>query len=453
MILNKIKNKISKINNDNNEIIVNYDEVRNEILKTNRKYLSNYTFDTEPLVSIIILNRDGLKYLKILFDDFASKTNYLNFEIIVVDNASSDNSVDYLKSLDLDIRIIENKKNTSFSKANNDAVDIAKGEYILFLNNDIEPTFGWLNEMMGTILYNDNVGAVGAKLIYPHINNPQKEKHSFTIQHYGGIFREHVCDKFDYAARHQYKFSKNIFDDKFLNNKKCIIATAAVFLIKKDTFLKLHGFDENYWYGFEDVDLNLKLYKNGYDVVVASSALLMHYESVTRKKEKKNNYVVLNEKWGDYLFKELLYDKLEKNYFLTDKKLKIAFIGYTFRKYRLFKKIIDAGKYIASQKYRSILINGNSLNISRDSDILVSLSIDYNIDKINARDNLIKVLLLSDDEFDYNTCLNYDIIITTIDNLNIKNSYKIDNLDNLGVDLISIIYSHYNLSKKLNNEV
>ena len=131
----KIKNDI--ISHLDSEGEINYFDEKNRILETNKEYLSNFTFDSEPLVSIIIPNRDGLKYLKILFRDFDYKTNYSNYEIIVVDNASSDNSCAFIKSLGLNITLIENNENVSFSKANNDAVDICNGEYILFLNNDI----------------------------------------------------------------------------------------------------------------------------------------------------------------------------------------------------------------------------------------------------------------------------------------------------------------------------
>ena len=413
---------------------------KDKILNTNLKYLSNYTFDREPLVSIIIPNRNGLKYLKILFRDFTDKANYSNFEIIFVDNASDDDSVEYVKNLNFDnITIIENKENFSFSKLNNNAVDIANGEYILFLNNDIEPTFGWLNEMMGVMLYNENVGAVGAKLIYPYDN--LDNKHSFSIQHYGGILRENSCRDFDYATRHQYKFSKNIFDEKFLNNKKCIIATAAVFLIKKDTFLEMNKFDEDYWFGFEDVDLNLKLYKAGYDVVLASAALLFHYESVTRKKEKRQNYVVFNEKWKDFLFKELLHDKLEKKYFLTDKKLSFLFINKKRADFRFHRYVKKAVKYLTNKEYDTHISNQFNLDIDRKIDVLVSTTIDYDIDNINARDNIIKILVLRKGNFNSEKCRNYDIIISDDNNLNLENLYSVKNLSKFYEELLPILYS------------
>ena len=114
---------------------------KEEICETNLAFLTNYEFEEEPLVSIIVLNKDGLQHLKRLFKDFNEKTNYSNYEIIVVDNASVDESVSYLKSLDLPITIIENDINESFSKGNNNAAKIANGEYLLLLNNDIEPTY------------------------------------------------------------------------------------------------------------------------------------------------------------------------------------------------------------------------------------------------------------------------------------------------------------------------
>lgn len=102
--------------------------------------------------------------------------------------------MEYLKSLDLNIKIIENEENVSFAKGNNDAIKNANGEYVLLLNNDIEPTYGWLNELMGTIIYNDNVASVGAKLIYPFFYDLQYINRSFSIQHAGDILRESIDD-------------------------------------------------------------------------------------------------------------------------------------------------------------------------------------------------------------------------------------------------------------------
>ena len=231
---------------------------KEEICETNLAFLSNYEFDEEPLVSIIILNRNGLNNLKCLFKDFDAKTNYSNYEIIVVDNASTDESVNYLKSLDLPIRIIENDVNVSFSKGNNDAAKIANGEYLLLLNNDIEPTYGWLNEMVGAIFYNDDVVSVGAKLIFPFYFNVNREL-SYTIQHSGDIFSERMYPCCLYAVN-KSNSNLDIFDSSLTKNNYCVSVTGAVNLIDKKVYDELSGLDENYFYGLEDVDFCLRLW-------------------------------------------------------------------------------------------------------------------------------------------------------------------------------------------------
>ncbi|BDZ69420.1 glycosyltransferase [Methanobacterium ferruginis] len=138
--------------------------------------------DNAPLVSIIIINRNGLNYLKRLFKNFEENIKYPSYEIIVVDNLSQDGSVSFLENIssDLSLKIIKNKENESFARANNQAAEIAQGEYLLLLNNDVEPTYGWLNQMMKSQLQSDNVGAVGAKLVYPDCSTSPLNKKSLS---------------------------------------------------------------------------------------------------------------------------------------------------------------------------------------------------------------------------------------------------------------------------------
>lgn len=144
-------------------------ELYNSVIQESHKH-ALYDFDHKsPLVSIIIVNRNGLDHLKRLFKDFASNVQYPSYEIIVVDNASQDNSVAFLEELSnvLPLKLIRNKDNQSFSRSNNQGAEIAEGKYLLLLNNDVEPTHGWLNHMMRSATQSGDVGAVGAKLVYP----------------------------------------------------------------------------------------------------------------------------------------------------------------------------------------------------------------------------------------------------------------------------------------------
>lgn len=419
---NLIKNKelnpfVHYIKNGNKDHKINFYDEKNKILNTNLTLLSNYKFDKEPLVSIIILNKDGLHHLKRLFKDFSNKTNYSNFEIIVVDNASEDTSVDYLKSLNLNIKIIENKENVSFAKGNNDAVKIAKGEYLLLLNNDIEPTYGWLNEMMGTIIYNDNVASVGAKLIYPFIEDPKNTSKSFTIQHAGDILRETNDDICLYKGHNQNKFSKNIFDSEISVNKTRLLVTGAVLLIKKNIYEELGGLDESYWYGYEDIDFNLRVHRAGYNTMFASSALLFHHESATRKSINRNNHKIFCQKWSKYLFKKLLQDKIENNCFFTDKKLDILLVGDS--NFGGFEDSVhDFVKFCMNNNHNiDINLDIDNLDVGGQIDIVISFTENYKINDIKARKNIIKMLVNSNNYLNKNN-LEYDFFVEGKNNLN-----------------------------------
>ena len=406
---------------------------KEEICETNLAFLSNYEFDKEPLVSIIILNRNGLNHLKRLFKDFDAKTNYSNYEIIVVDNASTDESVSYLKSLNLPIRVIENDVNVSFSKGNNDAAKIANGEYLLLLNNDIEPTYGWLNEMVGAIYYNDDVVSVGAKLIFPFYFNNNRES-SYKIQHSGDIFAERMYPCCLYAVN-KSNSRLDIFDSTLTQNNYCVAVTGAVNLIDKRVYDELSGLDENYVYGLEDVDFCLKLYKNNYKILFAGNALLFHHESSTRVKSEsyfendKNNYSFFWNKWGQFLSKNLLLDKINSKKFFTEKNLKISIIDDTGANEDLICEI--------SQKFNDLdytveLITDIKNNyIGNSSDILLSFTDSYDLESIIARRDILKIIVNTNN---LNT-ENYDITVS-FDNIKSDNVPHIEIKDDFVTDFL-----------------
>ena len=379
---------------------------KEKIIDTNSLFLANYNFKEEPLVSIIILNRNGLGHLQRLFTDFDKKTNYSNYEIIVVDNASCDKSVEYLYSLNLPITVIENKENVSFSKGNNDAAKIANGEYILLLNNDIEPTYGWLNEMMGIILNNENVGSVGAKLIFPYYEDMVNQGKSFSIQHAGVKFREERTP-YVYGPYHEHMYSTMLFSNELNHQKEVISNTAACLLIPKDVYFTVDGLDENYVYGYEDIDFAFKLYESGYKTMYAPAALLFHHESATRKEndDEKNqlnyqNIMYFVEKWGNFIFKEILKDKLEANNFFTNKKLDISIISENNELIKRVVSRLNKGGYNVK-----LISNIDNLDIGENCDILVSTKKKYNIKKVSSRLNLIKVLVADEENKDYDIVL------------------------------------------------
>lgn len=304
------------------------DEKYQSILKENRSLLNLKNFKSNaPLVSIIILNRDGLGHLEKLFKDFQNNVEYPNYEILVVDNASTDDSTSFLEQLQLPVKIIKNTENRSFSAANNQAAREARGEFLLLLNNDVEPTYGWLNQMMQAALKNDKAGAVGAKLIYPYQDG---HPHPFKIQHAGIAFKE------EDGFIKPYNLGEGLEPFQPESNKENVRAgvTGACMLVRKELYQEVGGLDEGYSYGYEDVDLCLKLYRKGYKTIYCPEALLFHHEFGTQKREscrkiKKRrikNMKLLRQKWGKWLYKQFLHDKLNNLGVFSEHPLKVALV-------------------------------------------------------------------------------------------------------------------------------
>ena len=314
--------------------------------------------------------------------------------------------------LDTNSRIVENEENVSFSKGNNDAAKIANGEYLILLNNDIEPTYGWLNEMVGTILNNENVGSVGAKLIFPYYEDMKNQGKSFSIQHAGVKFREERTP-YIYGPYHEHMYSTMLFSDELNHQKEVISNTAACLLVPKDVYFELDGLDEQYIYGYEDIDFAFKLYNAGYKTLYNPAVLLFHHESATRHEDDdwKNqlnyhNIMHFADKWGDFIFKEILKDKIEANNFFTNKKLDFTIVG---KNNDLIKKAVFK---LNSEGYNVKLVpNIGDLDIGQDCDILISTEKEYDIKNVSSRLNLIKIsdedndgydMVLSENDFEFN---------------------------------------------------
>jgi GT2 family glycosyltransferase len=207
-------------------------------------------------------------------------------EIIVVDNGSRDGTRDYLGYLESvgGVRRITNAANLGFARASNQGARAARGDYLVFLNNDTIAQPGWLEEMVACALKDERIGAVGAKLLYP----------DDTIQHAGVVFNNQKLVYHIY--RHFYK------DHPAVNKERKFIAvTAACMLIKKDLFFTVGAFDESYLNGFEDVDLCFELRERGYKIVYNPRAVLYHLESKTpgRNNRDLENSRIFRSKWFD----------------------------------------------------------------------------------------------------------------------------------------------------------
>lgn len=235
-------------------------------------YRTTFHWDTKPLVSILIPNKDHKEDLGRCIRSIEKKTDYGNYEIIVIENNSElDETFDFYEELEKHdrVKVIRYEGLFNYSAINNFGARKASGDYLLLLNNDTEViNSDWLTEMMGYAQC-DDVGIVGAKLLYPD-NTIQ---HAGVVVGYGGTaghaFKGLARDDYGYMAR-------------LLCAQDYLAVTGACLLTKKDVFEKVGGLSEELAVAFNDIDYCLKVYKEGKRCVWTPYAELYHYESKSR---------------------------------------------------------------------------------------------------------------------------------------------------------------------------
>lgn len=245
-----------------------------------------------PKISIIIPTRDQVEILQACVESILIKTAYPNYEIIIVDNDSTDpNTLFYLSHCQSEkrIKIIQSPGVFNFSKIVNQAILSTNSPLVCLLNNDTEVSDGsWLTEMVRHGL-RDEVGVVGAKLLYPHDH----------VQHCGVIMG--IYD----IAGHAFKFlHKN--DNGHIGRAKLVsrysAVTGACMLFKKTIWKEIGGFDEQHLpISYNDLDFCLRSNEAGYLTILTPFATLYHKESESRGGDESDAAVLRFEQESEYM--------------------------------------------------------------------------------------------------------------------------------------------------------
>ncbi|MBL4772625.1 MAG: glycosyltransferase family 2 protein [Alcanivoracaceae bacterium] len=251
----------------------------------------------KPLVSIIIPFKDKYSLLQTCIESVLSKTDYQNYEILLIDNQSKNNKVlDYSKKLTQqhsNIYLYKFDQPFNYAKLNNWAVRRTKGTLLLFLNNDIEViNRDWLLAMLEQV-QGSKVAAVGAKLLFS----------DNSIQHAGVVVSNIGAV---HSNKHLQDGTTGYFErSNYIQNISA--CTAACLMMKKSVFIEVGGFDEELFkIAYNDVDLCLKIRQAGYLITYTPYAQLYHYESKSRgfddspEKSDRFNQEIKNyqQKWG-----------------------------------------------------------------------------------------------------------------------------------------------------------
>ena len=236
-------------------------------------YRSHIKIQGNPMVSIIIPNKDHTDDLELCLFSMSRKSTYRNYEVLIVENNSEkEETFEYYKKLPErypKVRVLTWEKEFNYSAINNFAAEEAQGEYLLFLNNDVEIlTPDWIEEMLQNC-QQENVAAVGAKLYYPD----DTIQHAGVVLGLGGIAGHIMCR----ASREDPGYF-----GRMISVQEISAVTAACMMVKKSEFDSVKGFDETFQVAFNDIDLCMKFRAAGKKIVFTPYAELYHYESKSR---------------------------------------------------------------------------------------------------------------------------------------------------------------------------
>ena len=244
-------------------------------------YQVEYPVQGSPLVSVLIPNKDQKESLKKCLDSVFEKTTYSNYEIIIIENNSTESETfEYYRELQKrsNVKVITWKEGFNYSAINNFGEKEASGDYLLFLNNDVEVINPrWMEEMLGNC-QRPEVGITGAKLYYPD----DTIQHAGTIIGIGGIAGHAFLNMPRSRTGYLHKASIQM-------NLSAV--TAACMMMKRSVFEQIGGFEEKLTVAFNDVDLCLRTVQAGYLVVYNPKVELYHYESKSRGSEDNEEKV------------------------------------------------------------------------------------------------------------------------------------------------------------------
>lgn len=305
-------------------------------------YQTKFTLKEEPLVSILIPNKDHTDDLDVCLNSFFERADYKNYEFIIIENNSVlPETFAYYEKIEKEhdnVKVVYWEAGFNYSAINNFGFKFAKGDYIMLLNNDVELITPDIFQSMLGFCMRPEVGIVGAKLLY----NDHTVQHAGVLVGAGGL-ADHVF--------------KGIHEDdpgymgRAISSQDVSAVTAACLLVKRSVYEEVGGFEEEFQVAFNDVDFCLKVRKAGYLIVYDADVKLFHYESKSRGMEDTtdrfirfgNEMMLLNSKW------DILSTFVDPYYNPNLSYLEYYKINHTIKEARK-QQLIARGEYSASKK-------------------------------------------------------------------------------------------------------
>ena len=305
-------------------------------------YQTKFTLKEEPLVSILIPNKDHTDDLDVCLNSFFERADYQNYEFIIIENNSVlPETFAYYEKIEKEhdnVKVVYWEAGFNYSAINNFGFKFAKGDYIMLLNNDVELITPDIFQSMLGFCMRPEVGIVGAKLLY----NDHTVQHAGVLVGAGGL-ADHV-----FKGLHE---DDPGYMGRAISSQDVSAVTAACLMVKKSVYEEVGGLEEEFQVAFNDVDFCLKVRKAGYLIVYDADVKLFHYESKSRGMEDTterfirfgNEMMLLNSKW------DILSTFVDPYYNPNLSYLEYYKINHTIKDVRK-QKLIARGEYSASKK-------------------------------------------------------------------------------------------------------
>ncbi|MDY7032726.1 MAG: glycosyltransferase, partial [Thermodesulfobacteriota bacterium] len=345
------------------------------------QYVITQETESKPDCSIIIPLFNKIEYTRECLNALLKNTSKDLYEVVFVDNGSTDGTIKYLKTVqrslseDISIKVVSNEQNLGFAKACNYGANMASGKYLVFLNNDVAAMSNWLKPLIRVTERDSSVAAVGSKLLFP----------DKTIQHAGVLIIDDQKLPDPLVARHiYYQKPEDFVESNQMRTYQAL--TAACLLIRRSAFDQVRGFDEGYWNGYEDVDLCFKLQMKGWKLVYQPESILIHYESQSGKErftKTRENIERLHGRWLGKIQPDIIINRdgsieqTEKRniqpYHIPESapfthssespnvvQAKASIIILTYNQIEFTKKCIDSLKRFTDASYELIFVDNGS---------------------------------------------------------------------------------------------
>jgi len=261
-------------------------------------------------VSVVILNYNGKNWLEKFLPNVLENTTYPNAEIIVADNASTDDSIPFLQASFPSVKIVQNSVNTGYAGGYNEALQHIKSNYYVLLNSDVEVTPNWIENIISYMQLDTNIAACQPKILSYH------EKNKFEYAGAAGGF----IDKYGYPfCRGRIFDTCEIDAGQYDNDGEIFWASGACLFIQADLFHKVGGFDADFFAHMEEIDLCWRLKNLGYKIAYCSQSKVYHVGGGTLNKSNPRKTLLNFRNNRKLLRKNLTENELQSIYFTRNR--------------------------------------------------------------------------------------------------------------------------------------